>query len=93
MSQSQSETAAAGATQTGEAVSLLDQVVGATKQTEPDHAQELVKTLVQEALSGTVTFAASIAAGLGVIWNSGICPPCTNTRETPFSRFSCGAKS
>ncbi|MGC8526333.1 type VI secretion system contractile sheath large subunit [Acidiphilium sp.] len=56
MSQSQSETAAAGATQTGEAVSLLDQVVGATKQTEPDHAQELVKTLVQEALSGTVTF-------------------------------------
>ena len=56
MSQSQSESAAAGATQTGETASLLDQVVGATKQTEPDHAQDLVKTLVQEALSGTVTF-------------------------------------
>ncbi|MDD2877809.1 MAG: type VI secretion system contractile sheath large subunit [Acidiphilium sp.] len=39
-----------------EATSLLDQVVGATKQTEPDRAQDLVKTLVQEALSGTVTF-------------------------------------
>jgi len=40
----------------GEAVSLLDQVVAATKQTEPDRAQDLVKTLVEQALSGTVTF-------------------------------------
>jgi type VI secretion system protein ImpC len=39
-----------------EAPSLLDQVVSATKQTEPDRAQELVKTLVEQALSGTVTF-------------------------------------
>src|SRR6516165_3798183 len=48
------------ATETGavttEGPSLLEQVVGATKQTEPDRAQELVKTLVEEALSGTVTF-------------------------------------
>ncbi len=36
--------------------SLLDQVVAATKQTEPDRAQELVKTLVEQALSGTVVF-------------------------------------
>ncbi len=36
--------------------SFLDQVVAATKQTEPDRAQELVKTLVAEALAGTVTF-------------------------------------
>ena len=43
-------------TTTTETTSLLDQVVGATKQTEPDRAQDLVKTLVQEALSGTVTF-------------------------------------
>lgn len=52
------ETAAApGAAGTvTEGVSLLDQVVSATKQTEPDRAQELVKTLVAEALSGTVTF-------------------------------------
>ena len=41
---------------TTEGPSLLEQVVGATKQTEPDRAQELVKTLVEEALSGTVTF-------------------------------------
>jgi type VI secretion system protein ImpC len=35
---------------------LLEQVVAATKQTEPDRAQDLVKTLVQQALAGTVTF-------------------------------------
>ena len=35
---------------------LLEQVVAATKQTEPDRAQELVKTLVEQALVGTVTF-------------------------------------
>jgi type VI secretion system protein ImpC len=37
-------------------VSFLDQVVAATKQTAPDQAQELVKTLVEQALAGTVTF-------------------------------------
>ena len=37
-------------------VNFLDQVLAATKQTAPDHAQELVKTLVQQALEGTVTF-------------------------------------
>jgi len=47
---------AAGAAATAEQASLLDQVVSATKQTEPDRAQELVKTLVEEALRGTVTF-------------------------------------
>ena len=35
---------------------LLEQVVAATKQTEPDRAHELVKTLVEQALVGTVTF-------------------------------------
>lgn len=35
---------------------MLDQVVSATKQTEPDRAQELVKTLVEQALAGTITF-------------------------------------
>jgi type VI secretion system protein ImpC len=34
----------------------LEQVVAATRQTEPDRAQELVKTLVEQALAGTVTF-------------------------------------
>jgi type VI secretion system protein ImpC len=55
MSQTQTG-AAGGATETSEGVSFLDQVVAATKQTEPDRAQELVKTLVEQALSGTVTF-------------------------------------
>src|SRR5690349_24179473 len=35
---------------------LLEQVVAATKQTEPDRAQDLVKTLVEQALAGTITF-------------------------------------
>ena len=41
---------------TVETANLLDQVVAATKQTEPDRAQELVKALVEQALTGTVTF-------------------------------------
>jgi len=39
-----------------EAGSLLDQVVSATRQTEPDRAQDLVRTLVEQAKRGTVTF-------------------------------------
>jgi type VI secretion system protein ImpC len=41
---------------TSEGLSFLDQVVSATKQTEPDHATDLVKNLVEQALAGTVTF-------------------------------------
>jgi len=37
-------------------VSLLDQAIGATRQTEPDRAKELLKTLTEEVMSGTVTF-------------------------------------
>src|SRR5215831_10332792 len=54
-----SETKAAPETvvATTEAGGLLEQVFEATKQqTEPDRAQELVKTLVEQALTGTVTF-------------------------------------
>ncbi|GAC1346829.1 MAG: type VI secretion system contractile sheath large subunit [Acetobacteraceae bacterium] len=54
-----SETAAAGAagaTTTEESHGLLEQILTNTKQTEPDRAQDLVKTLVEQALSGTVTF-------------------------------------
>jgi type VI secretion system protein ImpC len=53
---SESQSAAAGAATTTESASILDQVVAATKQTEPDRAQDLVKTLVEQALGGTVTF-------------------------------------
>lgn len=35
---------------------LLDQVVSATRQTEPDRAQELLRTLTDEALKGTVVY-------------------------------------
>ncbi len=55
MSEAQTGAGAAGAVATDQ-VNLLDQVVAATKQTEPDRAQELVKTLVEQALTGTVTF-------------------------------------
>lgn len=51
-----SGTAAAAATTTETAPGLLDQILTNTKQTEPDRAQDLVKTLVEQALSGTVTF-------------------------------------
>ena len=37
-------------------VSLLDQVVSATRQTEPDRVHELVRTLVEQANQGTVSF-------------------------------------
>src|ERR1700744_1107735 len=55
MSESTSTTgqSAAAAQETG---SLLDQVVSATRQTEPDRAQDLVRTLVEQAKRGTVTF-------------------------------------
>ncbi len=36
--------------------SLLDEVISATKQTEPDRARELLQTLTSAALAGTVTY-------------------------------------
>lgn len=55
---------AAGAAVTAAAdageLSLLDQAIAATRQTEPDRAQELIRTLTQEALSGTVTFSRNL---------------------------------
>src|SRR5277367_155763 len=56
MSGAQATTPVAAETTTTEGVNLLEQVLGATKQTERDRAQDLVKTLVEEALTGTVTF-------------------------------------
>src|SRR5262245_26082250 len=54
MAETARQTGAAAATT--EAPGLLDQILTNTKQTEPDRAQELVKTLVEQALTGTVTF-------------------------------------
>lgn len=56
MSETQTARAAAATETTEGSASFLDQVVAATKQTPPDQAQELVKNLVEQALSGTVTF-------------------------------------
>ena len=56
MSGTETQASPSGATTTTEGPSFLDQVVSATKQTEPDRAQDLVKNLVEQALDGTVTF-------------------------------------
>ncbi len=62
MSGTQAQPASAGATTTeAEAgLGLLDQVIGATKQTERDRAQDLIKALTEEALKGTVTFSRNL---------------------------------
>jgi type VI secretion system protein ImpC len=51
-----------------EAASLLEQAIGATKQTERSQAEELLKTLTEEALKGTVTY----DKNLTVTFNSAI---------------------
>jgi type VI secretion system protein ImpC len=52
---------AAQVAQTKEAESsLLDQAIASTKQTEPDRAKELLKTLTEEALKGTVTYSKNL---------------------------------
>ncbi|MFT8246341.1 type VI secretion system contractile sheath large subunit [Roseomonas sp. BN140053] len=58
---SQTQTGAAGSTTELEGgLGLLDQVIGATKQTERDRAQDLIKALTEEALKGTVTFSRNL---------------------------------
>jgi type VI secretion system protein ImpC len=57
MAATESQGAAASTVTTTEAgLGLLDQVLGATKQTERDRAEELIRALTEEALKGTVTF-------------------------------------
>ncbi|WP_158743546.1 type VI secretion system contractile sheath large subunit [Acidisphaera sp. L21] len=56
MSDTASSAAATGATTEEATPGLLDAILSNTKQTEPDRAQDLVKTLVEQALSGTMTF-------------------------------------
>lgn len=60
MSATQSQGAGATTTEGEAGVSLLDQVLGATKQTERDRAEELIKALTEEALKGTVTFSKNL---------------------------------
>ncbi len=57
MSATESQGAASATVTTTEGgLSFLDQVIGATKQTERDRAEELIRALTEEALKGTVTF-------------------------------------
>jgi type VI secretion system protein ImpC len=51
-------------TTTTEEGGLLDQIVGATKQTERSRAEELIKTLAEEALKGTVTWSKNVTQTL-----------------------------
>jgi type VI secretion system protein ImpC len=52
----QAQGAAAEATTTTQEASILDQVLSATKATERSRAEELIRTLTEEALKGTVTW-------------------------------------
>ena len=58
--ENQAAGAAGATTTTAEAGSLLDQVLTATKQTERSRAEDLVRTLAEEAMKGTVTFSKNV---------------------------------
>jgi type VI secretion system protein ImpC len=64
MSTEQQASAAAATTTEAKEVSLLDQVINATPQTERARAEDLIRTLTEEALKGTVTFSRNITQTL-----------------------------
>ena len=65
MSPADTESAAQpGGAAATEAASLLDQAIAATKQTEPERTQALMKTLTEEALKGTVVFSKNLTITL-----------------------------
>src|SRR5262252_2054326 len=41
-------------------VGLLEQAISATKQTEPKRAEELLRTLTEQALEGTITYSRNL---------------------------------
>src|SRR6187455_57505 len=55
---------AAEATAAPAGPSLLEQAIKATKQTERSRAEELLKTLTEEALKGTITYSKNIGQTL-----------------------------
>jgi type VI secretion system protein ImpC len=61
MSETQTAAGAAATTLEEGGLGLLDQVIGATKQTERDRAAELIKALTEEALKGTVTYSRNLS--------------------------------
>src|SRR5215211_7616974 len=60
MAKAEQEAKTAAAATTTQSESLLDQAIGATKQTERSRAEELLKTLTEEALKGTVTWSKDV---------------------------------
>ena len=56
MAENQAAEAQAAEAQETESISLLEQAIGATRQTPKDETQELLKTLSREALKGTVSW-------------------------------------
>jgi len=71
MSAGEKEQAAAAETTQSQQASLLDAAISATKQTERSRAEELIRTLTEEALKGTVSFdkdvTRTINAGINAI--------------------------
>jgi type VI secretion system protein ImpC len=59
MAERQTQAAGAAAAEAAE-LSLLDQAITATKQTEPERATELLKALTEEALKGTVSYSKNL---------------------------------
>jgi type VI secretion system protein ImpC len=60
MAETQTQAAGAAAGETTE-LSILDQAITATKQTEPERATELLKALTEEALKGTVSYSKNLS--------------------------------
>jgi type VI secretion system protein ImpC len=63
MTATETQTDVAAATTT--TVSLLDQAIAATKQTEPDRLESLLRTLAQEAMQGVITYDRNLAKTIG----------------------------
>jgi type VI secretion system protein ImpC len=66
MSAGEKQSAAQGAAQTTEAGGLLEAAITATKQTERGRTEELLKTLTEEALKGTVTYSKDVTRTLNL---------------------------
>src|SRR5688500_2178060 len=64
MANEQTQAAGQAAATTTEQVSLLDQVLGATKQTERSRAEELIRALTDEALKGTMIYEKNVTKTL-----------------------------
>src|SRR5438105_3233613 len=60
----EAQAAAAAATTQTDQPSLLDQIFEATKATERSRSEELIRTLTEEALKGTVTWSKNVTQTL-----------------------------